>query len=111
MVSPDYKCTFGKSLFLFQLNCLNRIFFARRYNGDPRLIPINPTVDFEFPPRRRCSFVCDIKERYKFTTESHTCNRKGKHSVGTHSVGKWLQVKRPSTDDSVTVLPQYPIGM
>ena len=35
--------------------------------------------------------------------ESHTCNRKGKHSVVKHSVGKQLQVKKPRltcTDDS-----------
>ena len=53
-------------------------FIARKYNGDPRLDPINPTVDFEFPPGHRiriCNFVHDIKERCKSNTESHACNR------------------------------------
>ena len=86
------------------------VFIARKYNGDPRFSPINPTVDFEFPPGHRvriCNFVRDIKERCKSNTESHACNRKGKHSVGKHSVEKRSQVKKPRltcTDDSETEL-------
>ena len=36
-------------------NSIARIegFIARKYNGDPRFSPINPTVDFEFPPGYR----------------------------------------------------------
>ena len=80
-------------------------FIAKRYKGDPRFCPFNPSMDFEFPPGHRmriCNFVREIREMCSAVkTKSHACGKKGKRSVGKCSGRVHVKkTKLTSTDES-----------